>query len=274
MPCTKPWLATLLLSVAASPAVAQQLLYELPSDGDVRVREEKIKPYGLEVDLYYSANTDLSTRPAVVFVFGFPDSALSVGPLRDYRQYQDWARLAAASGFVGVLYEVREPVRDLRAVMGFLAENSDELGVAPERIGLWAASGNGALALKYARSAWEPRPKALVAYYALMPTPDGHQGSLLSDMSERFGFALPPYAEGEEYPDDLPMYVVRAGRDTWTELLHSIDRFVELALEANLPVTLRNYTTGQHSFDVQDDTGETREIITDTIAFLARIFRR
>jgi hypothetical protein len=70
------------------------------------------------------------------------------------------------------------------------------------------------------------------------------------------------------------MYVVRAGKDSWTELLQSIDRFVDLALEANLPVTVRNYAEGQHSFDVLDDTAETREIITDTMAFLARSFRR
>ena len=109
---------------------------------------------------------------------------------------------------------------------------------------------------------------ALVAYYGLMPTPDGYQSAALDSARALSRFALPPYHEGERYPADLPMLIVRAGRDRWPVIRRSLDHFVAFALEQNLPVTVVNYSTGQHAFDILDDTEETRAVIKQTIDFL------
>jgi acetyl esterase/lipase len=70
------------------------------------------------------------------------------------------------------------------------------------------------------------------------------------------------------------MFLVRAGRDRWPEILSSLDHFNSFALEQNLRVTMRNYPEGQHAFDALDDTAETRSIIRQTLTFLTEHLAR
>jgi dienelactone hydrolase len=265
------WAALLVVLTALSPAAsvyAQQVHFEISEQSLGPVRSQAVGDR--RVDLFLPAVAEGATRPAVVFVLGFSDESSPVGPLMDYEQYRAWARIVAAHGFVGVLYSTSDPVSDLGVVMQFLSSDGPRLGIDPERIGLWSASGNVPTALGYARDGGQPRVRALVTYYGLMPTPDGFQGEALRAMSSRFGFVLPPYDPGQAYPPDLPILVVRCGRDSWVELLASIDRFTDFALEQNLRVQLLNYPGGRHSFDTEDDTEETRTVIAQTLWFLAR----
>jgi hypothetical protein len=41
-----------------------------------------------------------------------------------------------------------------------------------------------------------------------------------------------------------------------------------MALKRNLPITFVNHATGQHAFDVFDDSNESREIIRQTLTFM------
>ena len=100
-----------------------------------------------------------------------------------------------------------------------------------------------------------------------MPTPDGYQAAAIDSTSTQFGFSLPGYHDGESYPADLPMFVVRAGRERFSEILGSIDHFTTFAFQQNLAMTVLNYPEGQHGFDVEDDTEETRAIIKQTLDF-------
>jgi acetyl esterase/lipase len=204
----------------------------------------------------------------VVFVLGYADDALSIGPLRQLEQYRSWARLVAAEGMVGVLYSTTEPRTDLVRVMELLRDRGAELGVDPGRIALWSASANGPLALWYVRSGQPVRARALVAAYALLPTPDGYQSDRLETMSDQLGFALPRYSPADTYPTDLPILIVRAGRDR-PGLLAMLDRFVAFGLEGDLAIQVRNYPQGRHSFDSVDDVAETREVVADMLSFLA-----
>lgn len=253
---------------SAASLSGQGIHFDVPSPEQYRVVSESVG--NQRVDLVYPFPIDSSPRAAVVFVFGFPDGATSLGPLIDYEFYRDWARIVTATGLVGVLYSTTDPVSDLRDVVDFIHSEGPRLGIDAGRIALWSASANVPTALHYVRS--EPRrtPRALVAYYGLMPTPDGFQAEVLQVGSSRSGFALPAYVPDHVYPQDLPILVVRAGRDPSAPLLASIDHFVDYALAENLRLRLLNYPEGQHSFDSRDDTEETRAVIAETLAFLSR----
>jgi hypothetical protein len=62
--------------------------------------------------------------------------------------------------------------------------------------------------------------------------------------------------------------VVRAGQDAVPRINASIDAFVATALARNLPVTVVNYPTAPHSFDLLDDTEASREVIRQILRFL------
>lgn len=254
----------------ASPISGQEILYEHPGAGTAVIQSETVDGHDLTVDLYYPADRTTVDHPVVVMVIGYPDDALAIGPLKDTGYYRSWGRLLSAEGMVGVVYSTDEPEVDLYAVMEFLHAEAERLGIDSERLALWSASANAALALKYARSPGAIEPSALVAYSGLLPTPDGYQAEALDSMRSEFGFTLPAYLASDEYRPTLPIYLVRAGRDRFPEVLRSIDHFVRYALQANLRVTVRNYPTGHHSFDAEDDTAETRAIIAETLAFLGR----
>lgn len=255
------------------PISGQEILYEHPNAEAAEVQSEVVEGSDLAVDLYYPADLGDGPIPAVILVIGYPDDALPVGPLKDTGYYRSWGRLLAAEGMVGVVYSTDQPAVDLYMVMEFLQDEARRLQIDTERVALWSASANAALALKYARSPGTIEPSALVAYSGLLPTPDRYQAAALDSMSTQFGFALPPYVASEKYPSTLPMYLVRAGLDRFPEVLRSIDHFVQYALEANLSLTVRNYPSGHHSFDFEDDTEETRSIIAETLAFLRRHLR-
>lgn len=251
---------------------AQGVFFDTPGADRLLVQAERVGDR--RVDLVFPDSTTSRPLAAIVFVLGFPDDATSLGPLMDYEQYRDWARIVAAEGFVAVLYSTIDPVADLWEVMEFVGSQGPRLGIDPDRVGLWSASANVPTALHYVRSAHPLRPRALAVYYGLMPTPDGFQAEALVAASSRNGFRLPAYAPDHAYPRDLPVLVVRAGGDTSTAFLSSIDHFVGYALSENLRVTVVNYPDGQHSFDSRDDTEETRRVIAETLGFLTRHLRR
>lgn len=61
--------------------------------------------------------------------------------------------------------------------------------------------------------------------------------------------------------------LVRAGQDAVPGVNTSIDHFVAAALARNLPVTVMNHPMAPHSFDLLDDTGASREVIRQILAF-------
>ena len=255
----------LILLAPGSWAHAQDIFYDHPDAARVSVHSEVVPGRGITVDLYFPPATQEEVSPVVIFVLAYPDSRF--GPLKNLRQYKSWARLVAAEGFVGVLYETSEPEADLESVFALLREQAENFRIDLNRIGLWSCSANTALALKHARTSYGIKPAAFVAYYGLMPTPDGYQAAAIDSMKTDFGFSLPKYNNGESYRADLPMLLVRAGRDRYSVILNSIDRFAAYAFQQNLQVTVLNYPEGQHAFDVKDDTAETRAIIKQTLDF-------
>ena len=99
------------------------------------------------LDLYYPPHQESRTGlPALVFVMGYPDAGMQAimgCRAKEIGQYTSWARLAAASGMVGVTYSA-PGAGDATTleVLRYLRENARSLGLDPDRIAMWSCSGN------------------------------------------------------------------------------------------------------------------------------------
>src|SRR5262249_44769104 len=72
----------------------------------------------------------------------------------------------------------------------------------------------------------------------------------------------------DDLPADVPIFVVRAGRDELPGLNTALDRFIAAALAPNLPIALANHPAGVHAFDLYDDGPLANATIRQTLAFL------
>src|SRR5262245_56714828 len=256
-----------------------KLVYALPGMENAPVRRDL--PYGpadpepLTFDLYAPADAAPGEkRPAVVFVSGYPDRGLQMvmgARFKDMGGYIGWAQLAAASGMVGVLATNRQPVADLAALLRHLREQGPALGIDPDRIGLWASSGNAPTALsRVMKDAETPIACAVLAYGLLMDL-DGGTG--VAQASATFHFANACAGKSiDDLRSDVPLFLVRAGRDQ-PGLNEVIERFVAAALARNLPVTVANHPAAPHAFDLVDDSDESREMMRRMLGFLRYYLR-
>jgi len=243
------------------------VVYRLDGMDTVTVRRDL--PYQdaaegpLVFDLYQPPETEPGTRPAVVvIVMGYPDPT---GFYRHVGWATSWARLLAASGVATVIYATREPAADLHAVLGHLRDHAVDLGVDGERVGILACSANVVVALS-ALLAGSPAKCAALLYGYTMDL-DGSSG--VAAASQQFGFV--DACAGKSVDDlaaDVPLFLVRAGREQFPGLNDVLDRFLARAVARNLPVTFVNHATGRHGFDLEDDSGASRAVIRQTLSFL------
>jgi dienelactone hydrolase len=70
-----------------------------------------------------------------------------------------------------------------------------------------------------------------------------------------------------QFRRDLPLLIVRAGLDR-PPVNQELTELVSLALKQNVPVTLVNYPSGHHAFEIVDDSDATRAVIDRMIAFI------
>jgi acetyl esterase/lipase len=100
-------------------------------------------------------------------------------------------------------------------------------------------------------------------------TMDLDGSTLVADASSTFRFRNA--CAGRTIDDlaaDVPIFVVRAGRDEMPGLNEALDRFAGAALARNLPIALANHPAGVHAFDLYDDGPAARAAIRQTLAFL------
>jgi dienelactone hydrolase len=187
------------------------------------------------------------------------------GEEQDPAAVEGRARLAAASGMVGVVFAARSwdrlrhverKVADVDAALRFVRARGRSWGAEPGRWAVWAAAGGVPLGVSLAM---REGAACAVAYYGVMdlrPYGDDPRLSAASPM------AL--VEAGEAVP---PLLVVRCGQDA-EELNESIDSFTNAAWDRELPVELLAYEEGHHGFEVVDDAAESRDVLQQTIEFL------
>jgi acetyl esterase/lipase len=206
--------------------------------------------------------------PAVVFVLGYADVGVP-NPLgcrfKEFGMSVSWARLLGASGMTAIIYTTRTPATDVHAVLQYIRQNAASLNVDAHRIGLLAVSANVVVALSALMQ--DPDLKCAALLYGFTLDLDG--STTVAEASRTYGFVDACAGRSvDELPGDVPLFVVRAGNDQFAGLNRSLDTFLTRALARNLPLSLINYATGGHAFDLDEDTDTSREIVGQTLAFL------
>ncbi len=240
------------------------LVYQLPYAGDVR---EGIS-YADEIrvfDIYLPEQGD-DLAPVVVLVTGYPDPGFEerVGMKQmQVRAYKDWAKLLAASGMAAVIYSNVEPVEDAFMLLDFLRSEAAQLQIDPKRIAVWSCSGNVPNAINVLHKDSSLRCAALLYGFML----DAADSRVLQETAQAFGFAN-PHEGMENFPENTPILVIRAGKDEFPGLNESIDNFEAEAVSRNSPVSVIRYPEGVHAFDTLDDSQRSIEMIKLCVGFL------
>ena len=254
----------------------KRVVYEIPGMDAVTIRrdvEYRVTDVGaLTMDLYYPPDAKgESLIPAVIFVNGYPDPGVQkmLGcKFKDMESYISWGQLTAASGLAAITYTTgNEPAADIHAMIEYIRENAASLGIDAHRIGVWACSGNVPNALSVLIQEDRDYLKCAVLCYGLMLDMDG--ATNVADAARRWGFADPCAGKSvADLPQDVPLFIARAGQDETPHLNETIDRFLSGALICNLPITFVNHPSAPHAFDLMQDSETTREIIRQILAFM------
>ena len=253
----------------------KKVVYEMPGMDAVTIRRDvkyrETDAGTLTMDIYYPSDLKSDARaPAVVIVTGYPDLGFEkiVGcKFKDMGSSVSWGQLMAASGLAAITYTNREPATDLHALLDYVRQNSESLGIDETRIGLWSSSGNVPLALSVLiREAQEYLKCAVLCYgYTL----DLEGATNVAEMSKAVGFVNPCAGSlVDDLPKHMPLFIARAGQDELPHLNETLDRFLSKALACNLPVTFVNHAAAPHAFDLLHDSEDTREIIKQILAFM------
>jgi acetyl esterase/lipase len=226
----------------------------------------------LRLDLYYPPDeTDSGRWPAVIIVAGYPGT---MEPRVTHLAYKEigWTvsmcQLIALSGIVALAYANHDdPVADLQALFEHIHEGAETLRIDPARVGVVAASGNVPTALTTIMQDARRTPACAVFDCGCFLDLDG--ATDVADAARQFRFANP--VGGRTVADvrrDVPLFIMRAGRDQFPAANASADRFIRQGLVQNLPITFVNHAEGPHAFDLLDDSRTSRDIVRQILQFL------
>jgi hypothetical protein len=232
------------LSTLTTSRVSAQVLYPAPAQGAFTITRDVPFIAGdsasPRMDVYRPAGGAAGNsrmHPTLVF--------FTAGSWRAHAGYSSWARLMASEGIVAVLADLRQDgADDFRALLSHLVARSAAYGIDTAAIATFGASSNSSSLLAFVQDPRERRIKATIQYY-------GGNGSVTT------------------LRRDLPLLFIRAGLDR-PFVNASIDSVIMHGLTQNAPITVVNYAAGHHGFDLIDDNVVTRDLITQTIAFVKR----
>lgn len=249
------------------------LAYSLPDMGKVVVQNVEYHTVGdtpLMMDIYYPPNIEADAcLPVVVFIMGYADSAarrLVGSPLKDSQQITSWGRLTAASGLVAVTYQTKQS-DDVKVLAKYIRENGASLNMDSDRIGIWSCSANSPTAVSFAMQVDRRYLKCAVFYYGHMLTPDDRFREEINGLCAPRGCYAAELKDVPHLRKDLPLLIVRAGRDEVPLVNESIDHFVSMATASDVPSTHVDYQDGVHAFDLQQKNERSSQIIEQTVAF-------
>lgn len=241
---------------------------------DARVRKGvRYTETELTADVYSPASNNGDARPAILFISGDGPPEF-MAHLKDSGQYVGWGKLAAASGLVGVTFDHRSTLglqnapavaSEVDTLRAYIRTHAGELGIDPNRIGIWTCSGGPPFGLRSVLRDGAPDVRCIAIYYGQVDVrllraqvPPDVPDSFLAEFSAAFQLraGAPPFL------------LARAGRDS-PLINQAMDSFFRRALELNLSVDYFNHPEGHHGFDIRDDDPRSREIIAATLAFFA-----
>jgi dienelactone hydrolase len=251
------------------------LIYDAPTMDKVIIDTVKYPALSdpsktLLMDVFYPSDRQtLGLLPAVILVNGFPNSGKYRGRTLDL--FQSWGRLVASSGLIAVAFDSQN-ASDLDAVIRYLQQKGADIGIDGSKLGLWAASASAGLASSFAFQDGKEYLKFVVFYYPWIMTPDNYLREEENAACLKIGCLGVQLADVKQLRNDLPVLVVRCGRDT-PDNIAVIDHFAQLATEAGVPLTLVDFDEGHHAFDQRtvsegENNAQAAEIIQQTLMFM------
>jgi acetyl esterase/lipase len=262
---------------AMAEAVNRPLVYHVAGEDKVRVQKDRAyrsDPEG-KADIYEPPGSRAGAKaPIVIFLHGGVPPAVSFRP-KDWGIYQGWGRLMAASGFVAVAFNHRlgfpdpmmaEAADDVEKLVAYVRGHAAEFGADPDRVCVASYSAGGPLLAPFLR---QPRPyvRCLAAFYSILDIrdSDNHRRFLKPDQLDLFS----PAKQLEEHAAAAPpIFVMRAGRDQVPGLNAWMEKFLDVAIRKNAPITLMIHATGVHGFENTNDDLRSREILKAAIEFM------
>jgi len=251
------------------------LAYEVPGMEDVEAKNityahREDWPLPLTMDVYYPPDTPPDAQlPAVVFGLGYKMSKV---PLREEHFYTSWGKLVAASGMVAIAYDTEQPDQDLEILMAFIRENAAELRIDPEQIGFHSTSANPPTVMSYLMQEGRSGIQFAIYYYGSSLTPDRKYAERFDEVCEGRGCLYNDLANVTFVDPDVPLFIVKAGKDFVPFANEALDHFVDYVQGEGATVTVIEYEDGEHGFDTQQKTEESAQIIADTVAFMKTNF--
>jgi len=181
-----------------------------------------------------------SRSPAIVFL-----NTLAERSQRDHPIYRGWAVAALQERMVAVLPDAAPDFEaGLDALLAHLVAHASEMGIDPQRIGVYAASANVSKALPVVADPKRHSIRAAAFYYG--------------------------FSDSVVFRPDLPLLLVRAGLDR-PPLNERLEGIMASALKANAPVTLLNLPGARHGFEGVDDDVVSREATTQTLRWMKSV---
>jgi hypothetical protein len=238
-------LGGLLPLLLATQGSAQTDAFHHPVPDSARYVVRRDVPYAtvagrpIRLDYYRPSRLAPGERlPLIVFLNGRADRSMRSEPI-----YTGWAKAAIARGFAAMNPDAAsEFAAGLDSLLAFTAAHAHELRVDPDRVGVFAASGNVNSALPVLSDPMRTGIHAAALYYG--------------------------WGEVAAFRPDLPLLVVRAGLDR-PGVNEDIEQAIAAALRSNAPLTVINVPGAHHAFEVFDDTPATRATIERTFDFFS-----
>jgi hypothetical protein len=247
------------------------IVYEIAGQNDVIVKKDFIYHNDLKLDIYYPPKFDFQTKlPAVIIVLGYTDEAgkkLVGSEFRSYAQFTSWSRIIAASGLAAITYQSTDPEKDIIALLNYIDSNSDKLLIDQDRLAAFSVSAHTPTMISTSLGNTPTNFKCAAALYGFFLTNDFKYLPQIDSISQYRGFKTPRLPDPVNWRKDLAILIIRAGKDNVPFINQSLSTFYEDAMIQNLPITLINYPTGLHGFDVYNNNETTRQIIKNTLDF-------
>jgi hypothetical protein len=247
------------------------IVYEIAGQNDVIVKKDFIYHNDLKLDIYYPPRFGFQTKlPAVIIVLGYTDEAgkkLVGSEFRSYAYFTSWSRVIAASGLAAIIYQSTDPEKDIIALLNYIDSNSDKILIDQDRLAAFSVSAHTPTMISTSLGNTPTNFKCAAALYGFFLTNDFKYLPQIDSISQYRGFKTPRLPDPVNWREDLAILIIRAGKDNVPFINQSLSTFYEDAMIQNLPVTLINYPTGLHGFDVYNNNETTRQIIKNTIDF-------
>lgn len=263
-----------------------RVVYQLPRMEEIAVRKDivykTVDSEDLMLDVYYPLDRQPHIlRPAVIFVHGGSQPE-HVERTRESQPHISWCQLVAVSGVIAVMFKHRtdegysqlaQAGSDVEDLINYVRHHGASLGIDPDKLGIFTFSSGPIHALRAALRETPPYVRCIIVYYGGMTLLNPKYFRFEPEEEELLKEFSPVYHLSQEDPAKIPpLFIAKAGLDR-AFLNASIDEFLNIANERNIPITFMNHPTGEHGFDIFNDDPRSREIIKATLAFITEHLR-